>query len=332
MKVKIGVVGAGHLGMIHLKCLQDVADFELVGFYDLDPERSKEVANELGVTAFDSVDQLMNLVDAVDIVTPTSSHYQLAKEAMGRGKHVFIEKPVTATVQEAKDLLELQNQKNCIAQVGHVERFNPAMLSIQHLNIDPRFIEVHRLANFNPRGTDVSVVLDLMIHDLDIILNLVPSKIKRIFANGVCLVSKTPDIGNARIEWENGCVANVTASRMSFKNMRKMRIFQPDAYIGLDFLERSAQIIRMQEGPMPEADQASFNIFELETADGVKTVRIDVPESQPVNAIQMELACFAESILEGKPPEVGIDAALRALTLAFQISDEIQLNLDKALA
>jgi predicted dehydrogenase len=332
MKVKIGVIGAGHLGMIHLKCLQNVADFELVGFFDSDPDRSKEVAGELGVTAFNTVDQLMNLVDAVDIVTPTSSHYHLAKEAMGRGKHVFIEKPVTATVQEAEDLLDLQKRKNRIAQVGHVERFNPAMLSIQHLNIDPRFIEVHRLANFNPRGTDVSVVLDLMIHDLDIILNLVPSKIKRIFANGVCLVSKTPDIGNARIEWENGCVANVTASRMSFKNMRKMRIFQPDAYIGLDFLERSAQIIRMQEGPIPEADQASLNVFELETADGVKTVRIDVPETQPVNAIQMELACFAESILEGKPPEVGIDAALRALTLAFQISDEIQLNLDKALA
>ena len=332
MKVKIGVVGAGHLGMIHLKCLRDVADFELIGFFDSDPERSKEVARELGVIAFDSVEQLIDLVDALDIVTPTSSHFRLAKMAMDMGKHVFIEKPVTATVREAKDLLELQKQKQLIAQVGHVERFNPAMLSIQHLNIDPKFIEVHRLANFNPRGTDVSVVLDLMIHDLDIILNLVPSKIKRIFANGVCLVSKTPDIGNARIEWENGCVANVTASRMSFKNMRKMRIFQPDAYIGLDFLERSAQIIRMQEGPVSDADQASLNIFELETADGIKTVRIDVPESQPVNAIQMELACFARSILERQPPEVGIDAALRALTLAFQISDEIQLNLNKALA
>ncbi|MBK8506752.1 MAG: Gfo/Idh/MocA family oxidoreductase [Saprospiraceae bacterium] len=332
MKVKIGVIGAGHLGKIHLKCIQDVAEFELIGFHDSDTERSKEVAAELGVTAFDTVDTLMDLVDALDIVTPTSSHYLLAKAAMSRDKHVFIEKPVTATVQEATDLLELQKQKKLVAQVGHVERFNPAMLSIQHLNIDPKFIEVHRLANFNPRGTDVSVVLDLMIHDLDILLNLVPSKIKRIFANGVCLVSKTPDIGNARIEWENGCVANVTASRMSFKNMRKMRIFQPDAYIGLDFLERSAQIIRMQEGPMPEADQASLNIFELETADGVKTVRIDIPQSQPVNAIQMELACFAESILKRKPPEVGIDAALRALTLAFQISDEIQLNLDKALA
>ena len=317
--------------MIHLKCLRDVEEFELVGFHDSDPERSKEVTGELGLTAFDNADQLMNLVDALDIVTPTSSHYTLAKEAMSRGKHVFIEKPVTATVSEARELLALQEQNKLIAQVGHVERFNPAILAIQHLNIDPKFIEVHRLANFNPRGTDVSVVLDLMIHDLDIILNLVPSKIKRIFANGVCLVSKTPDIGNARIEWENGCVANVTASRMSFKNMRKMRIFQPDAYIGLDFLERSAQIIRMEEGPL-EKPAEDINTFELETAEGVKTVKIEMPETQPVNAIQMELTCFAQSILVNRPPEVGIDAALEALKLAFEISDEIQHNLDKALA
>ncbi len=330
MKVKIGVVGAGHLGRIHLKCLQGIEDFELVGFFDTDRSRATEVAKELGATSFENLPDLVMAVDALDIVTPTSSHYDLARLAMLQGKHVFIEKPVTATVDQARSLLALQKQKGLIAQVGHVERFNPAMLAIQHLKVDPRFIEVHRLANFNPRGTDVSVVLDLMIHDLDIILNLVPSKIKRILANGVCLVSKTPDIGNARIEWENGCVANVTASRMSFKNMRKMRIFQPDAYIGLDFLERSAQIIRMHDGKLPEGE-TSLNIFELETADGVKTVEIDIPQTQPVNAIEMELSCFARSIIHQKPPEVGIDDALRALELAFQISDEIQQNLDKAL-
>jgi predicted dehydrogenase len=330
MKVKIGVVGAGHLGRIHLKCLQGIEDFELVGFFDTDRSRAAEVAKELGVTSCENLPDLVMAVDAVDIVTPTSSHFDLARLAMLQGKHVFIEKPVTATVDQARSLLALQKQKGLIAQVGHVERFNPAMLAIQHLKVDPRFIEVHRLANFNPRGTDVSVVLDLMIHDLDIILNLVPSKIKRILANGVCLVSKTPDIGNARIEWENGCVANVTASRMSFKNMRKMRIFQPDAYIGLDFLERSAQIIRMHDGKLPEGE-TNLNIFELETADGVKTVEIDIPPTQPVNAIEMELSCFASSIIHQQPPEVGIDDALRALELAFQISDEIQRNLDKAL-
>jgi predicted dehydrogenase len=331
MKVKIGVVGAGHLGKIHLKCLQDIEDFELVGFFDTDKIRAAEVANELSVFSFENLTDLLVNVDAVDIVAPTSSHYELARLALLNDKHVFIEKPVTATVEQGQSLLAIQQQRGLIAQVGHVERFNPAMLAIQHLKVDPKFIEVHRLSNFNPRGTDVSVVLDLMIHDLDIILNLVPSKIKRILANGVCLVSKTPDIGNARIEWENGCVANITASRMSFKNMRKMRIFQPDAYIGLDFLERSAQIIRMYDGRLPQRE-TNLNIFELETADGIKTVQIDIPQTQPVNAIQMELSCFAKSIQDNSPPEVGIDAALRALILAFQISDEIQQNLDKVQA
>ena len=330
-RVKIGVAGAGHLGRIHLKCIRDIPQLDLVGFYDSDPERSAEVANEMGIQSFADLEELLEVIDALDIVTPTVSHFLLAEKAMLKGKHVFIEKPVTATVTEGTALLELQIKRKLIAQVGHVERFNPAMLAIESLTIDPKFIEVHRLANFNPRGTDVSVVLDLMIHDLDIILKLVPSKIKRVLANGVCLVSKTPDIGNARIEWENGCVANVTASRMSFKNMRKMRIFQPDAYIGLDFLERSAQIIRMQEGPLLEPAE-DINTFELETAEGVKTVKIEMPETQPVNAIQMELSCFAESILTNTAPEVGIDAALEALKLAFHISDEIQYNLDKALA
>lgn len=328
--VKIGVAGAGHLGKIHLKCIQDVPELELIGFYDSDASRAASVSSELGVHSFDDLDALLASVDALDIVTPTLSHFSLAEKAMTLGKHVFIEKPVTATVSEGERLFKLQKEKGLIAQVGHVERFNPAMQAIGNLKINPKFIEVHRLANFNPRGTDVSVVLDLMIHDLDIILKLVPSRIRRIFANGVCLVSKTPDIGNARIEWENGCVANVTASRMSFKNMRKMRIFQPDAYIGLDFLERQAQIIRMEEGPMSES-ATDINTFELETADGIKTVKIEMPETQPTNAIQMELACFAESIRENKPPEVGINDALEALKLAFEISDQIQENLDKAI-
>ncbi|MCB0689323.1 MAG: Gfo/Idh/MocA family oxidoreductase [Saprospiraceae bacterium] len=330
-RVKIGVAGVGHLGKIHVKCIKEVPELELVGFYDPDSSRAQAVSSELQVPSFTNLDELIDSVDALDIVTPTLSHHLMAAKAMGRGKHVFIEKPVTATVQEGEDLLKTQREMGVIAQVGHVERFNPAMLAIQQLKINPKFIEVHRLANFNPRGTDVSVVLDLMIHDLDIILKLVPSRVKRIFANGVCLVSRTPDIGNARIEWENGCVANVTASRMSFKNMRKMRIFQPDAYIGLDFLERTAQIIRMEEGPLSEP-ATDINTFELETADGIKTVRIEMPETQPVNAIQMELECFARSILENQTPEVGIEAALDALRLAFNISEEIQQNLDKALA
>jgi len=331
MKVSIGVVGVGHLGKIHLKCLLSIEEFELVGFYDADHAQAKLVEQELGVKSFPSLASLMEEVDALDIVTPTPTHYKLASEAIVAGKHVFVEKPITAKVEEAESLLDLQRKHGVIVQVGHVERFNPAMLAIRHLDINPKFIEIHRLANFNPRGTDVSVVLDLMIHDLDIILKLVPSKIKRVFANGVCLVSKTPDIGNARIEWENGCVANVTASRMSFKNMRKMRIFQPEAYVGLDFLERTAQIIRMHEGKVPNPS-GDINMFELETGDGVKTVQIDIPETKAVNAIQMELSCFADSILQNNPPEVSIEEGLEALRLAFRISEEIDKNLGKVLS
>ena len=202
----------------------------------------------------------------------------------------------------------------------------PAVLALNGLDINPKFIEVHRLANFNPRGTDVSVVLDLMIHDLDIILSMVPSKVKRIMANGVCLVSHTPDIGNARIEWENGCVANVTASRMSFKNMRKMRLFQPDAYIGIDFLERNAQIITLHEGS-PDPNDDAITTFELETATGSKTVKIQIPETKPVNAIELELQSFAQAIIHGSKPEVGLEAAYAALVLAHDISACIEKNL-----
>ena len=226
-------------------------------------------------------------------------------------------------------LKSLQEDRGVVIQVGHVERFNPAMLAIKDMKLNPRFIEVHRLANFNPRGTDVSVVLDLMIHDLDIILSLVPSKVKRVMANGVSLVSQTPDIGNARIEWENGCVANVTASRMSFKNMRKMRLFQPDAYIGIDFLERQAQIIRLSDGQAAKQEKNEINIFELETPAGNKRIEIEMPSIEPVNAIEMELTCFAHSINTGERPKVGTIEALEALSLAFQISNEIDYNLKK---
>ena len=329
MPVKIGVLGAGHLGKIHLQCLQKVSRCEIAGFYDVNPETSEKVAQETGLSAFQSYDDLLASVDAIDIVTPTSTHFQLAKKALLAGKHIFVEKPVTSLVSEAEELEVLERDSGLVVQVGHVERFNPAMLAIKGLRLDPKFIEVHRLAHFNPRGTDVSVVLDLMIHDLDIVLQLVPSPVKRVLANGVNLVSRTPDIGNARIEWENGCVANVTASRMSFKQMRKMRIFQPDRYIGLDFLERSAQIIHLEDGDA--GTEATNTTFILETSTGHKTVKIDTPKVEEVNAIEMELSCFVDSILEGKKPEVGIREALKALRLAFQISDVIDHNLNQFL-
>ncbi len=326
MAIKIGLAGAGHLGQIHLRCLKNLEEVELVGFFDSDCERARAVSGDSGVPAFESLEALMAQCDAIDVVTPTSTHAEVATSALMAGKHVFIEKPVTATVEEARRLLDLQQLSGLVVQVGHVERFNPAMLAIRHLTIDPRFIEVHRLAHFNPRGTDVSVVLDLMIHDLDILLQLVPADVSHISANGVCLVSDTPDIANARIEWTNGCVANVTASRMSFKAMRKMRIFQPDAYVGIDFLEKTAQIIRLNERPESTPGEQGHH-FTLETAKGEKHIYIDVPEIKPVNAIQEELTCFVQSIRGRSRPEVTIEEGLRALELAFAISDTIEQNL-----
>ena len=323
MPIKIGLVGLGHLGKIHLKCLQQIAALELVGIYDIDQSVSKSLGSEHNVQVFDHLDDLIQAVSAIDIVTPTASHFQIAAQSLAAGKHLFIEKPITATPEEAHRLLRLWQGRSEIVQVGHVERFNPAMMAIADIDLNPKFIEVHRLANFNPRGTDVSVVLDLMIHDLDIILSMVPSKIKRISANGVPLVSKTPDIGNARIEWENGCVANVTASRLSLKNMRKMRLFQEDAYIAVDFLEKSAQIIRLGEGETSKDDDLSF---QLETDSGTKTIQIEMPEIKPVNAIKMELESFANSIQASQPPQVGIHEATRALELAFEITEAITDN------
>ncbi len=320
--MKIGVLGTGHLGKIHLKCLQASDAYELVGFYDSDEQRRNKVAAEFDLPAFASAAALMEAVDVVDIVTPTITHFQLAEQAIDLGKHVFIEKPITHTPEEAKLLLEKSRRKGVKVQVGHVERFNPAFLALQGKPIKPMFLEAHRLATFNPRGTDVSVVLDLMIHDLDLVLSLVDSPVKSVSASGVAVLSDTPDISNARIEFENGCVANLTASRMSLKQMRKLRLFQQDAYISLDFLEKNAQIVRLYD----KGDQVENvdQMMELETARGTKLLHIDMPSIEPVNAIQMELESLAESIREDKPPRVGIEDGYRALDVAYRILAEIE--------
>ncbi|MBT8321849.1 MAG: Gfo/Idh/MocA family oxidoreductase, partial [Eudoraea sp.] len=234
--LKVGVLGAGHLGKIHLRLLQESPKYELIGFYDPDAIIGKHVAEEFGYTYIDNLNALIDAVDVVDIVTPTLSHFDCAKKAMEKGKHIFIEKPITKTLEEAEEMLRLQKKFQVKGQVGHVERFNPAFKAIKNNIANPMFIEAHRLAEFNPRGTDVPVVLDLMIHDIDIILSVVDSEVKQINASGVSVISKSPDIANARIEFENGCVANLTSSRISLKNMRKSRFFQRDAYISVDFL------------------------------------------------------------------------------------------------
>ena len=252
--LKAGVLGAGHLGKIHLRLLKQSDKYNLVGFYDADEANGKKVEEEFGYKFFNSIDALIDAVDVVDIVTPTLSHYECAKQAIAKGKHIFIEKPITNTVEEAEHIRELLAENNLRGQVGHVERFNPAYLAVKDDIKSPMFIEAHRLAEFNPRGTDVPVVLDLMIHDIDIVLSVVKSKIKNISASGVSVISDTPDIANARLEFENGCVANLTASRISLKKMRKTRFFQKDAYISVDFLTKKCEVVKMKDAPENPGD------------------------------------------------------------------------------
>lgn len=321
--LKIGVLGAGHLGKIHLKCLQLAEQtYELAGFYDADPANADKVAASFGIRSFPDVDRLIDAVDVVDIVTPTITHYELARKALEKGKHIFIEKPLTHTLEEAENLVQLSEAAGTKVQVGHVERFNPALLALDNMPLNPMFIEAHRLSIFNPRGTDVSVVLDLMIHDLDILLSMVPSEVSHISASGVAVVSDSPDIANARIEFANGCVANLTASRISVKQMRKVRLFQRDAYISLDFLDKQAQIIRLfdqADANLPETD-----LMELETPRGKKLLHMQAPEIEPVNAIKLELESLAESIERDTRPPVSIQDGYQALKLAYQIIAEIE--------
>ncbi len=318
-KLKIGVFGAGHLGKIHLRCILQASErYELVGFYDADAQNATKIAQELNIKAFDSLESLLDVIDVADIVTPTIHHFSVAKTAILRGRHVFIEKPLTHTVAEAEELLTLTRQQNVKVQVGHVERFNPAFLSLGDIVLNPMFIEGHRLATFNPRGTDVSVVLDLMIHDIDLVLHLVNSEVKNIHASGVAVISASPDIANARIEFENGCVANLTASRMSLKQMRKVRFFQRDAYLSLDFLEKNAQIIRLLDKNTEGGD-----LMEMDTAFGKKWIDITMPEPMAVNAIQLELETFADCIVQNTQPKVTIEDGYRALKVAHQIIEVI---------
>ncbi len=325
MMLKVGILGVGHLGKIHVKCIKLVEEFELVGFFDPNESNAQNIIKEHNLKRFDTVEALLDEVDAIDIVTPTTTHFELAKLAIQKGKHVFIEKPITETPEQAEILLKLKEKHQVKVQVGHVERFNPAMLSIDESQLNPMFIEVHRLATFNPRGTDVSVVLDLMIHDLDIILNLVKSPVKSVQATGVSVVSHTPDLSNARIEFENGCIANVTASRLSLKQMRKVRLFQKDGYVSLDFLSKKTEIVRLYDIDKKES-LGDKPVIEIETQKGKKLIQMEMPDVQPVNAIQMELSTFASSIINDTQPKVTLEDGYNALKLAYQISKEIELK------
>ncbi len=316
--LKIGVLGAGHLGKIHLNLLQQSDKYKLVGFYDPSVEISKKVAKEFGYHLFDSVENLIDNVDVIDIVTPTLSHFECAKQAIKKGKHIFVEKPIANTLQEAEAIRTLASQKHIRGQVGHVERFNPAFTAVKDMIDTPMFIETHRLSEFNPRGTDVPVVLDLMIHDIDIILSVVKSEVKKISASGIAVISETPDIANARIEFENGCVANLTASRISMKSMRKSRFFQKDAYISVDFFDKKSEVIKMKEVPEKLDEFAMI----LQNAEGIKKqVYFENPEVVPNNAILDELESFADSIENNKTPTVSLSEGTEALRVAQQIID-----------
>jgi predicted dehydrogenase len=314
--LKAGVLGAGHLGKIHLRLLNQSSTYELVGFYDADETNAKKVEAEFGYKYFNSIDALIDAVDMVDIVTPTLSHYDCAIKAIEKGKHIFIEKPITNTVEEAESIRELLAKHNLRGQVGHVERFNPAFIAVKDKLQNPMFIETHRLAEFNPRGTDVPVVLDLMIHDIDIILSVVKSKVKHISASGVSVLSETPDIANARLEFENGCVANLTASRISLKNMRKTRFFQKDAYIAVDFLEKKCEVVKMKDAPETPGD---FDMI-LQNAEGIKKqIYFDNPSISNNNAILDELETFAYAINTNTSPIVTLHDGTEALRVATQI-------------
>ncbi|MFH0866834.1 MAG: Gfo/Idh/MocA family oxidoreductase [Bacteroidota bacterium] len=321
--LKIGVLGAGHLGKIHIKCIKEISGYEFLGFYDPDDEISRQVENEFGILKYASIDELINDADAVDIVTPTVSHFDCASKALRKSKHVFIEKPLTTSVCEAKSLIDLAGEANVKVQVGHVERFNPTFLAVIPYFHNPMFIETHRLAQFNPRGTDVPVILDLMIHDIDIVLSVVKSNIKKISASGVSVVSDSPDIANARIEFDNGCVANLTASRISMKNMRKSRFFQRDAYISVDFLKKECEIIRMKsiEG---EPDPLSITI-DLGKDKGKKQFIFEKPDIQPINAIKTELEAFYEAIIKNTTPAVTIIDGYNSLELAYSIIEKLNI-------
>ena len=325
--LKIGVIGAGHIGKIHLKLLLELKNtFEVIGFYDTDRENAKIVNRSFRIKSYKSVELLIQEADVIDIVSPTISHYDCASLAIRSNKHVFIEKPITQTVIEAETLMKLSREAGVKAQVGHVERFNSPFKSAQNYVNQPLFIESHRLAEFNTRGTDVPVVLDLMIHDLDIILKLVNSTVKSVQASGVSVVSDTPDIANARIEFNNGCVCNLTASRMSLKKMRKSRVFQKDAYISIDYLEKKTEVIRLKNiKPSEEIDPLAV-VLELGKGKRKKQIYFENPNIEENNAIKDEFISFANAINEDIEPEVSIIDGLRALELAVIILEKMKLN------
>ena len=316
--LKVGIFGVGHLGKFHISNWKEIEGVKIIGFFDPNNDNANDVINTHGLKRFSDEEKLIEACDIIDVITPTDLHYEVCMMAIRKGKHVFVEKPLAHTLQEGKDLVNMVREAGVKMQVGHVERFNPAYLALKEMNLNPMFIEVHRLAQFNPRGTEVSVILDLMIHDIDIILSLVKSDVKSISASGVAVMTDTPDIANVRIEFNNGCVANLTSSRISMKKMRKVRLFQKDAYIGIDLLEKKTEIIKLKQ---PE-DVDAFS-FDIDTPNGKKTIAIANPSIEPLNAIKLELTSFVDAIVNNKPTVVSEIDGYLAMEVAHKILDKI---------
>jgi predicted dehydrogenase len=316
--LKLGIFGVGHLGKFHLNNWKQIPDVEIVGFFDPNNEHAKAVEAEYGIKRYMDEEALMKAADMIDVVTPTHLHFPVCEMAIKMGKHVFVEKPMANTIEEGKAIVEMVKESGVKLQVGHVERFNPAFTALKDITLNPSFIEVHRLAQFNPRGTEVSVILDLMIHDIDIILSIVKSGVKNISASGVSVLTDTPDISNVRIEFNNGCVANLTSSRISMKKMRKIRLFQKDSYIGIDFLEKNTEIIKLKK---PDEEDA-FS-FDIETHQGTKTISIANPVVENGNAILAELNSFVNAIQKDEPTVVSEIDGFLAMEVAHQILEKI---------
>ncbi len=321
--LKIGVFGAGHLGKIHIQQWKEVSGVELVGFYDPDDDNAASAQAQYNIPRYTNELELIQAIDAADVVSTTTTHYDVAKKCLLNGKHLFIEKPLAHTLEQGLELVTLVKEAHVKCQVGHVERYNPAFLSLKDMPMNPMFIETHRLAQFNPRGTDVSVILDLMIHDIDIILHMVRSRVRRISASGVSVMSETADIANARIEFDNGCVANLTASRISLKKMRKMRIFQRDAYISIDFLDKKSEIIKLKDA---DGTKGMMDIpLEMPNGDK-KVISVDMPEIPLTNAIRSELEEFAHSIVYDKPVRVSVIDGYQAMDVAHQVLKKMSMH------
>lgn len=319
--MNVGIVGLGHLGKIHLKLLGEIPDFNLSAIYDIDKKVLDNLVYLKNVILCNNYQELLNHCDAVLIITPTHTHFELASEAIKKGKHVFIEKPATSQPEETKKLIHLSKEAGVKVQVGHVERFNPAFTAAKSYIENPNYINIERLACYNPRGTDVSVVLDLMIHDIDLLLNTIKSKIKKISASGESIVSNSPDIAHVRIEFENGCIANLTANRIATNNVRKMDIFQPNTFIYIDLLNKTTTVRTIK----PIANNTSKNGVILDPGNGQAKHEViqNQPIINPVNAIKAELECFYKSIVDDSPLAVSLIDAETAL----QVVKEIELQI-----